>query len=57
MSILLLAAPLVAPHNTITIGENRKEHKGVASRRGEQKRPQSVNKHLNGTAANSADFV
>src|ERR1700734_643161 len=26
MSILLLVAPLVAPHNTITIGENRKEH-------------------------------
>jgi hypothetical protein len=25
MSILLLVAPLVAPHNTITIGENRKE--------------------------------
>jgi hypothetical protein len=25
--------------------------------KGEQKRPQSVNKHLNGTAANSADFV
>ena len=26
MSTLLLVAPLVAPHNTITIGENRKEH-------------------------------
>ena len=26
MSILPLVLPLVAPHNTITIGENRKEH-------------------------------
>ena len=57
MSILLLVAPLVAPHNTITIGENRKEHKETANRWGEQKRPQSVNEHLNGTAANSVDFV